>query len=76
MARKINPKLHRQNNGGVEDLNRRPGAPPVAALYLMKLRTQGIKIAQQPRRTRVEIDAEADTSTPQPVKIVKIDNCD
>ena len=73
MARKINPKLPRQNNGGSDNLNRRPGAPPVAALYLMRLRAQGIKIAQQPRRTRVEIDAEADPETPEPVKIVKID---
>ena len=73
MARKINPKPPRQNNGGADLLNRRP-APPVAALYLMRLRaTQNLKIAQQPRRKRVEIDAEAAPETAQPVKIIKID---
>ena len=72
MARKLNPaKMPRHNNGESEPLNRR-SAPPVAALYLMRLRAQGLKIDSQPRRTRVEIETE-DEEKPQPVKITKVD---
>jgi hypothetical protein len=39
----------------------------------MRLRAQGLKITAQPRRTRVEIDAEIGEETPQPVKITKVD---
>jgi hypothetical protein len=53
-------------------MNHRP-VPPVAALYLMRLRAQSAKIAQEPHRTRLEIEAEPDTETPEPVKITKID---
>jgi hypothetical protein len=72
MARKLNvPKLPRQNNGGVQTTNRR-SAPPVAALYLMRLREQGVKISQEPRPVRVEIEIEKAGESPQPVKIIKI----
>ena len=64
--------MPRHNNGESQPLNRR-SAPPVAALYLMRLRAQGLKINSQPRRTRVEIDAETGEDTPQPVKITKVD---
>jgi hypothetical protein len=73
MARKLNPaKLQRQNNGAPPPLNRRP-APPVAALYLMQLRAQDLKISTSPRRTRVQIKEEANAETEQPVKIKKVD---
>jgi len=76
MARKLNvPKIPRQNNGASQTLNRR-SAPPVAALYLMRLRAQaapGIKNSEAPRRLRVEIEAENVMEAPEPVKIIKID---
>jgi hypothetical protein len=72
MARKLNPsKLQRQNNGAngtPQPLSRR-SSPPVAALYLMQLRAQGIKISPSPRRTRVAIEEEINTENEQPVKI-------
>jgi len=72
MARKINPaKILRHSNGESQPLNRR-SAPPVAALYLMRLRAQGLKINAQPRRTRLQIDAETGEEKPQPVKITKV----
>jgi hypothetical protein len=73
MARKLNSaKMPRHTNGDSQPLNRR-SAPPVAALYLMRLRAQGLKINSQPRRTRVEIDTDTLEETPQPVKIKKVD---
>jgi hypothetical protein len=72
MARKLNPaKIPRHSNGESQPLNRR-SAPPVAALYLMRLRAQGLKINAQPRRTRLQIDAETGEEKPQPVKITKV----
>jgi hypothetical protein len=72
MARKINPsKLSRQNHAEVQMMNRRPGSP-AGALYLMQLRAQSLKISP-PHRTRLEIQAEPDTETAQPVKIIWID---
>jgi hypothetical protein len=69
MARKLNPaKLQRQHNEATQPLNRRP-APPVAALYLMQLRAQDLKISPSPRRTRVQIEEEAKGENEQPVKI-------
>ncbi|HTR43013.1 MAG TPA: hypothetical protein VMH87_15470 [Pseudomonadales bacterium] len=75
MARKLNPaKMPRIPNGESQPLNNRRPAPPVAALYLMRLRAQGLKIDSEPRRTRLQIeDAEAGEETPQPVKIKKVD---
>jgi hypothetical protein len=80
MARKLNPsKLQRQNNGANEapqPANRR-ASPPVAALYLMQLRAQGLKISPSPRRTRVAIEAEENAENEQPVKITnKINKID
>jgi hypothetical protein len=73
MARKLNSaKMPRNTSGDSQPLNRR-SAPPVAALYLMRLRAQGLKIDSEPRRTRVEIDTETGEETPQPVKITKVD---
>ena len=73
MARKLNvPKLPRHNNGGSQTPNRR-SAPPVAALYLMRLREQGVKIAPQARPVRLAIEEEIGQDTPEPVKITKID---
>jgi hypothetical protein len=74
MARKMNsPKLGRQNNAAPQAFSRR-NAPPVAALYLMQLRTQALKISSsQPRRVRVQINLENGAETPQPVKIKKKD---
>ena len=72
MARKLNPeKIPRHTKGESDPLNRR-SAPPVADLYLMRLRAQGLKINSQPRRTRLEIDAEKGDEKPQPVKITKV----
>jgi hypothetical protein len=72
MARKLNSaKTPRPTNGESQPLNRR-SAPPVAALYLMRLRAQGLKINSQPRRTRLQIDTEAGEEKPQPVKITKV----
>jgi hypothetical protein len=76
MARKLNvPKIPRHNNGASQTLNRR-SAPPVAALYLMRLRAQAapeVKNSSEPRRLQVEIEAENATEAPEPVKIIKID---
>ena len=71
MARKLNPqKLPRHNNAEPPNFNRR--TPPVAALYLMQLRTQAVKISSDKAHTRVEISAEEEAvETPQPVKITK-----
>ena len=72
MARKLNSaKMPRHTNGDSQPLNRR-SAPPVAALYLMRLRAQGLKINAQPRRTRLQIDTENGEEKPQPVKITKV----
>jgi hypothetical protein len=49
-------------------MNRR-ASPPVAALYLMQLRAQGIKISSSPRRTRVAVEEEINAENEQPVKI-------
>ncbi len=79
MARKLNvPKIPRQNNAGSQTINRRP-APPVAALYLMRLRAQAapeIKSSTEPRHLQVEIELENATESPQPVKIIKITKVD
>ena len=73
MARKLNPsKLQRQNNGVTPALPRR-SSPPVAALYLMQLREQGIKITPSSRRTRVQVEEDLDIESEQPVKITKVD---
>jgi hypothetical protein len=70
MARKVNsPKLNnRQNGAGTQGLNRR-NAPPVAALYLMQLRAQALKISSQPRRLRLQIQAEEKAEYPVTIKI-------
>jgi hypothetical protein len=72
MARKINlVKFPRQNNAGSQLVNRRSPAP-AAALYLMQLRAQSLKISP-PHRVRLEISTESGPETPEPVKIVWID---
>jgi hypothetical protein len=76
MARKLNPsKLPRHSNGAHETLPplSRRSSSSVAALYLMQLREQGIKIASSPRRGRVEVEEDIETAAEQPVKIKKID---
>jgi hypothetical protein len=73
MARKLNvTKLPRQNSAEVQTLNRRP-PPSASTLYLMQLRAQSLKISSQPRRTRLDIDAEPGAETPQPVEIVRVE---
>ncbi|HXB58105.1 MAG TPA: hypothetical protein VNU95_00980 [Candidatus Acidoferrales bacterium] len=47
----------------------RKSSPPVAALYLMQLREQGIKITPSSRRTRVQVEEELNPENEQPVKI-------
>lgn len=71
MARKLNPKLVRQNDTATQVLSRRPAAP-APTLYLMQLRAQTLKIAP-PRRLRLEVNAENGVETPEPVKIVWAD---
>ena len=73
MARKLNPSKLRQNNGAPQPLTRR-SSPPVAALYLMQLREQGIKISSssRPARVAVEEDTAIDAEAEQPVKITKV----
>jgi hypothetical protein len=71
MARKLNPSKLRQN-GVAQALPRRPSSP-VAALYLMQLREQGIKISSSPRRARVAVEEDTDADAEQPVKITKVD---
>jgi len=72
MARKlIVPKLPRQKSANTEVLNRRSQAP-APTLYLMQLRAQSVKISSEPRRVRLEVDAEAAPDSPEPVKIKRI----
>jgi hypothetical protein len=70
MARKLNPSKLRQSNAAAQMMNRKP-APPVAALYLMQLRAQGVKISSQ-GGTRLAVYDEIDEQAEQPVKIKKI----
>lgn len=73
MARKLNPKQARQSNAAAQAMSRKSSGPPIAALYLMRLRAQELRIASTPRRTRVQIEIEKLTETPEPVKIKKVD---
>lgn len=72
MARKLNPsKLQRHNHAAAQIMNRKP-APPVAALYLMQLRAQGMKIPTPQGSTRLEVHDEIEEQSEQPVKITKV----
>jgi hypothetical protein len=71
MARKLNPSKIR-HNGVAQALPRRPSSP-VAALYLMQLREQGIKISSSSRPSRVAVEEDLDADAAQPVKITKVD---
>lgn len=76
MARKLNvPKPLRQNGEDLQAMNHRP-PPSAATLYLMQLRAQLPKISPQPRRVRLDIDAETAPETPETVKIIKINSKD
>jgi len=71
MARKLNPSKIR-HNGVAQALPRRPSSP-VAALYLMQLREQGIKISSSSRPSRVAVEEDTEADAAQPVKITKVD---
>jgi hypothetical protein len=70
MARKLNPSKLRQN--GVAQALPRRSSPPVAALYLMQLREQGIKISSSSRPARVAVEEDIEADAEQPVKITKV----
>lgn len=73
MARKLNTsKPARPNNGAPETLNRQ-AQPTAAALYLMQLRAQALKI-EPGHRVRLEVSAESAIEDPEPVKIVWIND--
>jgi hypothetical protein len=75
MARKLNPSKIRHNGVAQALPPRRPSAP-VAALYLMQLREQGIKgikIIPSSTPARVAVEEDTETDAAQPVKITKVD---
>jgi hypothetical protein len=70
MARKMNSmKFAQETRDNAAIMYRQPGLP-VAAFYLMQMRSQALRISPPRRRLQVFADAETRAQTEHPVKII------
>jgi hypothetical protein len=62
-------KTLQENRSGAPIAHRQPAPPQGSALYLMKMRSHGLKISASRQRLHVTIERDPKAETPQPIKI-------